>query len=113
MTNGPAIVIEGTRKDWPGGPRTLTPLEPSSEANQQITWYGAELAPDHKEVWFKITLEATREMSKKEPPARGDLLIECLIAWTIKSPDRQLELRTNFLVIVDRWGTRIEPILSP
>ena len=29
MRNGPAIVLEGPRADWPGGPRTLTPLAPT------------------------------------------------------------------------------------
>ena len=59
MTNGqaivPAIVIEGTREDWPGGPRTLTPLDPEQdEPNRQTYWFGAELAPDDKEVWFHL-----------------------------------------------------------
>ena len=49
MTSGsaivPAIVIEGTRNDWPGGPRTLTPLDPDLEPNRQTFWFGAELAP--------------------------------------------------------------------
>ena len=45
MSNGPAIVIEGTREDWPGGPRTLTPLDPAREPNRQTFWFGAELAP--------------------------------------------------------------------
>ena len=50
MTSGsaivPAIVIEGTRGDWLGGPRTLTPLDPDREPNRRTFWFGAELAPD-------------------------------------------------------------------
>ena len=34
MSTGPAIVIEGTREDWPGGPRTLTPLDPGREPDR-------------------------------------------------------------------------------
>ena len=45
MTNGPAIVVEGTRKDWPGGPRTLTPLDPDREPNRQTFWFGDQFAP--------------------------------------------------------------------
>ena len=34
MTGGElVIVIAGTRGDWPGGPRTLTPREPNREPN--------------------------------------------------------------------------------
>ena len=33
--DGPKIVIEGTREDWPGGPRTLTPGDPSRKPNRQ------------------------------------------------------------------------------
>ena len=51
---GPAIVIDVTREDWPGGgPRTLTPLDPNREPNRQTFWFGAELAPDDNEVWFR------------------------------------------------------------
>ena len=39
------IVIEGTREDWPGGPRTLTPLDPDLEPNRRTYWFGAALAP--------------------------------------------------------------------
>ena len=62
MTNGPAIVIEGAREDWPGGPRTLTPLDTHREPNRQTFWFGAELAPDDNEAWFRITLEAVHRM---------------------------------------------------
>ena len=114
MTNGqaivPRIVIEGTREDWPGGPQTLTPLDPHQEVpNRQITWFGADLAPDDNEVWFRLSLEAVREMPENEPQARGDLLIECLIAWLREDPERQLERRSNFQMIVDDTGRRIEP----
>ena len=36
--DGPKIVIEGTPEDWPGGPRTLTPRDPSREPNRQTFW---------------------------------------------------------------------------
>ena len=54
MTGGEmAIVIAGTRRDWPGGPRTLTPREPTREPNGTL-WFGAELDPDGDQVWFRI-----------------------------------------------------------
>ena len=60
MSNGPAIVIDVTREDWPDGPRTLTRLDPNRDPNRQTFWFGAELAPDDNEVWFRITMEAVR-----------------------------------------------------
>ena len=109
MSNGPAIVIEGTREDWPGGPRTLTPLEPSQEANRQTTWFGAELAPDDNQVRFRITFKAIREMPENTPQSRGARLVERLIAWLNEDPERQLEDRNNFQVRVSKGETRIDP----
>ena len=48
-------------------------------------------------------------MPENEPQARGDLLIECLIAWLREDPERQLERRSKFQVVVDDTGTRIKP----
>ena len=67
MTNGPAIVIRGTREDWPGGPRTLRPLDPNREPNRQTFWFGAELDPGNEQVWFRITLEAVHRMQEETP----------------------------------------------
>ena len=39
------IVLAGTREDWPGGARTLTPRPPSREPNGRTLWFGAELDP--------------------------------------------------------------------
>ena len=44
------IVIDGTREDWPGGPRTLTPLDPDLEPNRRTCWFGAALAPAGPQV---------------------------------------------------------------
>ena len=49
--DGPTIAIEGTREDWPGGARTLTPRDPSREPNGQTFWFGAELAPGGIQLW--------------------------------------------------------------
>ena len=65
MSNGPALVIEGTREDWPGGRRTLTRLDPNMEPNRQTYWFGAELTPGDSQVWFRITMEAD---SASRPP---------------------------------------------
>ena len=84
MTNGPAIVpaivIDGTPEDWPGGPRTLTPLDPDREPNRQTFWFGAELAPAGNQVWFLVTLEAVRRMQEETPGARGNRLVDALLA---------------------------------
>ncbi len=41
-----AIVIAGTREDWPRGTRTLTPHDPIREPNGRTLWFGAGLDPD-------------------------------------------------------------------
>ena len=114
MSNGPAIVpviiIEGTREDWPGGPRTLTRLDPNREPNRLTFWFGAELAPDDNEVWFRITLEAVRRMQEKTPGVRGNRLVDALLAWLSDNRDHQLEDLNRFQVYVsDAGDTRIEP----
>ena len=86
--DGPKIVIEGTREDWPGGPRTLTPRDPSRDPNRQTFWFGAELDPDGSQVWFRIASEAVRRMGEQTPRARGDRLVDALLAW-LMTPDRQ------------------------
>ena len=68
--DGPKIIIEGTREDWPGGARTLTPRDPSLEPNNQTLWFGAELDPDGNQVWFRITLQADGH-ARRVPVARA------------------------------------------
>ena len=101
---GPTIVIAGTREDWPGGPRTLTPRDPTREPNGRILWFGAELDPDgSQQVWFRITAEAVGRMREKTPRARGARLIDTLLAWL--TPDRQLQPELNrFEVRVSNAG---------
>ena len=110
MSNGPAIVIDVTREDWPGGPRTLTPLDPNREPNRQTFWFGAELAPGGNQVWFRITLEAVHRMEEKTPDARGNRLVDALLAWRSDAPDHRLEDLNRFQVYVsDAGDMRIEP----
>ena len=106
--------IYGHRKTghfWrPGGPRTLTPLDPNREPNRQTFWFGAELAPDDNEVWFRITLEAVHRMEEKTPGARGNRLVDALLAWFSDDPDHLLADLNRFQVYVsDAGDTRIEP----
>ena len=84
--DGSTIVIEGSRGDWPGGARTLTPRESFLEHNGQTLWFGADLDPDGSQVWFRISSEAVRRMREQTPTARGDRLIDALLAWV--TPDR-------------------------
>ena len=106
--DGPQIVIEGRREDWLGGARTLTPRELCREPNRQTFWFGAELDPDGSQVWFRITAEAVRRMKEQTPEARGERLVDALLAWL--TPDRELEPELNrFQVLVsDDGDTRIE-----
>ena len=60
--DGLAIIIEGKREDWPGGPRTLTPRASGLEPNGRTLWYGAELNPDGRQVWFRITADAAGQL---------------------------------------------------
>ena len=110
MSNGPAIVIDVTRGDWPGGPRTLTPFDPNEEPNRRTTWFGAELAPGGNQMWFRITLEAVHRIQENTPGARGKRLVDALLAWLSDDPDHQLEDLNRFQVYVsDAGDTRIEP----
>ena len=108
----PAIVIDVTREDWPGGRQTFRPLRPEQEAepNQDTFWFGARFSPAGIEVWFRITYEAIQGMQEDTPQSRGARLVECLIAWRRDDPDRQLEDLNRFQVYVSNAGdTRIEP----
>ena len=51
------LAATGAPPPWPGGPRTLTPRASGREPNGQTLWYGAELSPDGRQVWFRITAE--------------------------------------------------------
>ena len=72
--DGPKIVIEGPREDWPGGVRTLTQCKPYRDSDRlQVYWFGAELdQEDGNEVWFRIILEAIHRMQENTPRASGD-----------------------------------------
>ena len=50
-----AVVIEGRREDWPGGPRLLMPCPPSREPNARTWWFGAEFDPAGEQVDAHIT----------------------------------------------------------
>ena len=103
MVSELAVVIEGTREDWPGGARTLTPRYPTREPNGRILWFGAELDPAGSQVWFRITAETVGRMREKTPRARGARLIDALLAWLM--PDRQLQPELNrFEVRVSNAG---------
>ena len=105
-----AIIIEGTRGDWPGGARTLTPRDPCSEPNGQSFWFGADLDPDGSQVWFRVASGAVRRMQQETPGARGGCLIDALLAWM--KPYRQLGPSINrFQAVVaddgDIWIERL------
>lgn len=104
---GPAIVIEGTREDWPGGARTLRPLRPEREPNRATFWFGAQAGDS--EVWFRITAEAVHRMQEETPRARGGRLIDAWIVWLQANPDHQPTGRSRLRVFVsDDGDTRVE-----
>ena len=107
MADGPMIVIEGTREDWPGGARTMTPLDHSRDPNGAF-WFGAELDPDGGQVWFRIASDAVRLLKGKTPADRGDRLIDALVGWM--TPDRPLrrELSRFDVRVSDGGDTWIE-----
>ncbi len=86
------IIIEGRRDDWPGGPRTLKPCTAGREPNGRTLWFGAELDSGNQ-VWFRITADAVGRMRETTPRARGDRLVDALLAWL--TPDRGLRRELN------------------
>ena len=114
MTNGQAIVIEGPREDWPGGPQTFrsrpapTPRVPDPDA----FWFSAQLIPGDILVEFRITHADLRKMRENTPEGRGGHLIVCLKAWVEENPDPPLKVLEAFNVFVSDAGvTRIEHCL--
>ena len=124
---GPEIVIAGTRdgggaSDWPGGPRTLTPREPTREAStgriRIVPWRTPTAGTPSSRVpgrpaWrrgrrpdggaagagrLRITAEAVgrmRQCPRRRPApqaARGARLIDALLAWL--RPDRRADARS-------------------
>ena len=87
------IVIKGLCEDWPGGSRTLEPLNPHRSNRPGVCWFGAEVDRDGTEVWFRITLEKIHEMQESEPQGRGAHLVKALI--TSMGPDFQLKPGTT------------------
>ena len=85
-----AIVIAGRRGDWPGGPRILTPREPTREPNGTL-WFGAELDPGGGQVWFRLAEEDIGRMPAETPAVCR--LVDALIVWI--APDRQLQPGIN------------------
>ena len=68
--DGPRIVIEGRREDWPGGARTLTPREPGREPNRQVFWFGAELHPSAGNAVALTPPAQLHEAPEQAPPPR-------------------------------------------
>ena len=113
MTNGqaivPAIVIEGTREDWPGGPQTFGDLPARREPDDDAFWFSSELCPGDNLVEFRITYENIQRMRENTPEGRGGRLIVCLQAWVEENPDHPLEpLEALNVFVSDARDTRIE-----
>ena len=110
MTNGPRIVIEGTREDWPGDAQTFTPLRAERDTQRHAFWFGAQLDPGDNEVRFRITPEAIERMREQTSEERGARLVDALIAWMGENPDDQLNPHNAFQVFVSDAGeAKVEP----
>ena len=108
MTNGqaivPAIVIEGTREDWPGGPQTFRSRPARTEPDHDAFWFSAQLIPGDNLVEFRITYEDLQRMRENTPEGRGGRLIVCQKAWIEENPDHQLVVIDAFDVFVSDAG---------
>ena len=104
MTGGElAIVIAGTRGDWPGGARTLTPREPTREPNVDPLVRGRARSGRRPRSGSGIAEDAVGRMPVETPADRGRRLVDALIVWI--TPDRQLEPGINrFEVRVSEAG---------
>ena len=100
MTNGqaivPAIVIEGTREYWPGGPQNFRSLPARREPDDDAFWVQFELCPGDNLVEFRITYENIQRMRENTPEGRGGRLIVCLKAWVEENQDHQLAILDAF-----------------
>ena len=85
-----ASVIAGTREDWPGGARTLTPRESTRDRTGTLG-FRAELDPDGDQVWFRTDEDAVGPMPAETPADRGRRLVDVLIV--LITSDRQLGAR--------------------
>ena len=59
-------------------PQTLTELPADREQERHAFWFGAWLAPDGNEVWFRITSEAIERMPENTLQRRGKCLVAAL-----------------------------------
>ena len=110
MTNGPQIVIEGTREDWPGDAQTFAPLPAERDTQRHAFWFGAQLDPGDNEVWFRITPEAIERMRERTSEERGARLVDALLTWMGENPGHQLNPRNAYQVFVsDAGDARLEP----
>ena len=97
-----AIVIAGRRGDWPGGPQTLTPREPTREPNGTL-WFGAEFDPAGARSGSGSPKRPSAGWPAETPVGRGRRLLDALIVWI--TPDRQLDPGINrFEVRVSEAG---------
>ena len=86
MASGELVsVIAGTREDWPGGARTLTPRESTREPNGTLG-FRAELDPDGDQVWFRTDEDAVGPMPAETPADRGRRLVDVLIVLITSDP---------------------------
>ena len=101
--DGSEIVIAGTRRDWPGGARTLTPRDPGREPNRQNFWFGADLDPDGNQVWFRIA--GTPGAAAQRLRRQVDALSDCRGPHVFDAEDVRLVI--EYLEANERTGARL------
>ena len=114
MTNEPAIIIKGKYKDWPGGLRELTSLDPAQRPRPTTVRFGALVQPDGLLVWFQIDSDEMQPLLRNTPAdtaeERGARLVAALIAWLSEGAEHRLEDHNEFHVFCsDAGDIWIEP----
>ena len=101
--DGPTIAIEGTREDWPRRRSNPDAARPQPRTERADLLVRRRARPGRHPA-----VEAVRWMREQTPGARGDRLVDVLLAWM--PPDHPLDPDLNrFQVWVsDDGDTRIE-----
>ena len=107
MSNGLAIVINGTFDNWPGGAQTLTPMDPAARPRPATLQFGAQVEPAGNLVWFRIDADDIQLLREDTPQARGALLVNALIVWREENPDHAGN--TFHVVVRDTGYVTVEP----
>ena len=86
--DGPTIAIEGTREDWPRRRSNPDAARPQPRTERADLLVRRRARPGRHPA-----VEAVRRMREQTPVARGDRLVDVLLAWM--PPDHPLDPDLN------------------